>query len=163
MPGRPSCPGERRAFSNSGNTSSNYGYLRINKFYQRHMHQPVVPKPVKHFVHIALAFLLFVICTGSKAQSVFITRTGEKYHEGSCVHLHASKIPITLSEAKKRGYSACSVCRPDTPVSPAADVPSRKDSTTTEQQASTQCTATTKAGARCKRAAGSNGRCWQHP
>ena len=67
------------------------------------MHHTVVQISRKHFVHITLCFLFVAVGTVSKAQSVFITRTGEKYHEGSCVHLHSSKIPITLSEAKKRG------------------------------------------------------------
>ncbi|WP_160143902.1 DUF5763 domain-containing protein [Chryseolinea soli] len=127
------------------------------------MHHTVVQKISRqHFVRITLWLLFLAATTGSKAQSVFITRTGEKYHEGSCVHLHSSKIPITLSEARKRGYTACSVCRPDAQVLPAADLPAKTDSTTNEKQASTQCTATTKAGTRCKRAASSNGRCWQH-
>lgn len=88
-----------------------------------HMYQTVVRIPGKHFVPIAIGFLLLVVSTGSNAQSVFVTRTGEKYHAGSCVHLHSSKIPIALSEAKKRGYMPCHVCRPDTGPSPVADIP----------------------------------------
>lgn len=43
--------------------------------------------------------------------TVYITRTGKKYHRGSCSYLRSSKIPISLTEAK-RGYSPCSVCEP---------------------------------------------------
>ncbi len=43
--------------------------------------------------------------------TVYITRTGKKYHRGSCSYLRYSKIPISLTEAK-RGYSPCSVCEP---------------------------------------------------
>ena len=45
------------------------------------------------------------------ASTVYITRTGKKYHRGSCSYLRYSKIPILLAEAK-RGYSPCSVCNP---------------------------------------------------
>lgn len=41
---------------------------------------------------------------------VYITRTGKKYHKAGCRYLRASKIKIKLSDAKGRGYTACSVC-----------------------------------------------------
>jgi micrococcal nuclease len=43
--------------------------------------------------------------------TVYVTRTGAKYHRGSCRYLSKSKIPISLEEAKTR-YSPCSVCSP---------------------------------------------------
>lgn len=43
---------------------------------------------------------------------VYITRTGECYHTGSCRHLKKSKIEITLADAIARGYRACKVCCP---------------------------------------------------
>ena len=43
--------------------------------------------------------------------TVYITRTGKKYHRGSCSYLRSSKISISLTDAK-RGYSPCSVCNP---------------------------------------------------
>ncbi len=45
------------------------------------------------------------------ASTVYITRTGKKYHRGSCSYLRYSKIPISLTDAK-RGYSPCAVCDP---------------------------------------------------
>ena len=42
---------------------------------------------------------------------VYVTRTGKCYHRGSCSYLRKSKIPIKLSEARKR-YRPCSRCRP---------------------------------------------------
>lgn len=44
--------------------------------------------------------------------TVYITNTGNKYHLSSCRYLANSKIAIKLSEAKRRGYAACSVCSP---------------------------------------------------
>ncbi len=46
-----------------------------------------------------------------KSITVYITKTGSKYHTGSCRYLSKSKIPISLSEAEKY-YSPCSVCDP---------------------------------------------------
>lgn len=43
---------------------------------------------------------------------VYITKTGEKYHRDGCRSLSKSKIPISLAEAKARGYEPCSVCNP---------------------------------------------------
>lgn len=42
--------------------------------------------------------------------TVYITNTGTKYHAASCRYLARSQIPISLSEAMRRGYKPCSVC-----------------------------------------------------
>lgn len=44
--------------------------------------------------------------------TVYITKTGAKYHRAGCRYLSKSCIPISLEEAKKRGYGPCSVCNP---------------------------------------------------
>ena len=46
-----------------------------------------------------------------EADTVYITRTGAKYHRLSCQYLRRSRIPVALKDAKKY-YGACSVCRP---------------------------------------------------
>ena len=46
-----------------------------------------------------------------RTQTVYITRTGSKYHRSSCRYLKYSKIPISLEKAKQN-YGPCSVCRP---------------------------------------------------
>jgi len=43
---------------------------------------------------------------------VYITNTGAKYHRDGCRYLSESRIAIRLSEAIRRGYTSCSVCRP---------------------------------------------------
>ncbi|WP_322354701.1 hypothetical protein [Paratractidigestivibacter sp.] len=45
-----------------------------------------------------------------QSRTVYITKTGEKYHNGSCRHLRKSKIEISLSDAIARGYEACGTC-----------------------------------------------------
>jgi len=44
--------------------------------------------------------------------TVYITKTGRKYHRGDCEWLYASRIAITLKEAKERNYEPCKVCKP---------------------------------------------------
>lgn len=48
--------------------------------------------------------------SGGSSRTVYITRTGEKYHEGWCSSLRRSKIPISLEDAIARGYEACKIC-----------------------------------------------------
>jgi len=44
--------------------------------------------------------------------TVYITKTGKKYHRWGCRYLRKSCIPISLTEAKRRGYTPCKVCKP---------------------------------------------------
>lgn len=46
-----------------------------------------------------------------KSVTVYVTRTGSKYHRAGCRHLKSSSIPMSLENAKGR-YSPCSVCNP---------------------------------------------------
>src|SRR5690606_37525780 len=65
----------------------------------------------------AIAFLL-LFSLGCQARAadpqmtVYLTRTGEKYHLDDCPSLRSSKIPSTLQEASDRGYEPCGICRP---------------------------------------------------
>jgi len=43
---------------------------------------------------------------------VFITRTGIRYHKGDCRYLRKSRIPISIEEAREKGYTPCKVCKP---------------------------------------------------
>lgn len=45
-----------------------------------------------------------------KEKTVYITKTGKKYHREDCRYLKMSSIPITLKKAKEYGYTACKVC-----------------------------------------------------
>ena len=46
-----------------------------------------------------------------QSETVYVTRTGKKYHLGSCSSLRRSKLSISLVEAKQK-YSPCSRCNP---------------------------------------------------
>jgi len=47
-----------------------------------------------------------------QTQTVYVTRTGKKYHRDGCRYLASSKIPINFKEAKAKGYTVCEVCHP---------------------------------------------------
>jgi len=128
---------------------------------------------VKHFSwYLALGLFVLGLASGIPiaAQTVYITKTGEKYHKESCQYLKYSKIEIDLAKAVELGKTPCSVCKPprlspgQAPISSSgasslgsAPAPSQGKST------SRQCSATTQAGKRCLRmTTNTNGRCWQH-
>ena len=48
--------------------------------------------------------------TSPQSQTVYITNTGEKYHRLGCQYLRQSCISISLNDAKRQGYTACSRC-----------------------------------------------------
>ncbi len=47
----------------------------------------------------------------TREETVYITRTGQKYHREGCQYLRRSRIPVALGSARQR-YTPCSVCRP---------------------------------------------------
>lgn len=63
--------------------------------------------------------------------TVYITKTGQKYHSDGCRYLSRSRIPVDLDVAIKSGYTPCSVCTP--PTASAIDPPGQRapPSTTT--------------------------------
>jgi hypothetical protein len=118
--------------------------------------------------HVLLFWLvLSLLSVALNAQTVYITKTGEKYHSGNCRYLSHSKFPIALKDALAQGYQACKVCKPTQSITsgrikeePSLD--EKHDPETTNAIAS-QCTATTQKGNRCKRMTkSSTGKCWQH-
>lgn len=57
---------------------------------------PSIPKPTK-----------------ASEQTVYITPTGSKYHRKGCQHVNGkTATTITISEAKRRGLTACKDCNP---------------------------------------------------
>jgi len=44
--------------------------------------------------------------------TVYITKTGVKYHRENCRYLNQSKISVSLDKLNTHTYSACSVCNP---------------------------------------------------
>ena len=48
----------------------------------------------------------------SKEKTVYITKTGKKYHKSNCKSLIREKTEIQLSKAKSKGYLPCKICKP---------------------------------------------------
>lgn len=116
---------------------------------------------------LLLTALLTLFLSNVFSQSVYITKHGKKYHMESCRYLRQSKIPIELNVAFARGFEACKVCNPPKSVSSNQNNVGNNSQPTIKNEnvsnINAQCSATTKAGSRCKRTTKSqNGFCWQH-
>lgn len=122
---------------------------------------------------LLLTLFLTLLFVNVYSQTVYVTNSGTKYHKEGCRYLSKSKIEISLSDAIAKGYGACSVCKPSSNVSKTTESQTKAtgtetpkvstQSTNSSQSVSVQCSATTKAGTRCKRMTKSpNGRCYQH-
>jgi len=66
--------------------------------------------------------------SGSDTTTVFVTKTGKKYHRKGCRYLRYSRIPISLREAVSEGYEPCKVCEPPLLPRRSSEVPSSKKS-----------------------------------
>jgi micrococcal nuclease len=50
--------------------------------------------------------------TQNNAETVYVTRTGKRYHRANCRYLATSRISMSLKDAQAKGYTACKACRP---------------------------------------------------
>jgi len=64
----------------------------------------------KQFISILIG-VLFLFATQVKAQTVYITDTGKKYHAKNCDKAKTGKKGIDLATAKKQGYEPCKFCK----------------------------------------------------
>jgi hypothetical protein len=115
--------------------------------------------------HLLLLLVFFSLAVGNAfSQTVYITKTGKKYHVQTCGYLSRSSIAISLSDAVESGYTPCSVCDPPVKVTQGnSQKQSASQSGTLRLAIAVQCSAKTQSGARCKRMTKSaNGLCWQH-
>jgi len=96
--------------------------------------------------------------------TVYVTKSGKKYHRADCRSLSKSRIPIALNDVGTR-YTPCTICSP--PVVEAKEKNQEaeqiKPASEITSPSSGQCQATTKKGTRCKRSASPGSKyCWQH-
>jgi hypothetical protein len=122
---------------------------------------------------LATVLVLLVAFTGTTllAQSadttVYVTKTGAKYHKAGCRSLSRSQIPMTLADASKR-YAPCSICKPPIlaaapALAPPATASSPRAAPVTKAVESGRCQAETKKGTQCSRKAKPGSQyCWQH-
>ena len=115
---------------------------------------------------LILSFTASVIAQ-SPTDTVYVTKTGTKYHKAGCRSLSRSQIPMTLADASKR-YGPCSVCKPPVlAASPAPAVPSTasppRAAPAVKAVEAGRCQARTKKGTQCSRKAKPGSHyCWQH-
>lgn len=122
---------------------------------------------MKLLKYVAL-IIFFVFADSSFSQTVYVTKSGRKYHNYDCRYINNSSVAVSIEEAVSHGYTACKVCRP---VSPDYTTPPVKkseynnfnDYSAESYRQKVQCSALTKSGNRCKRmTSNSSGKCWQH-
>jgi hypothetical protein len=102
--------------------------------------------------------ILLLLSLSSKAQKVYKTPSGAKYHLATCHTVKNVSEEITISKAKELGLQPCKICKPP-------DISSSNASANKAQGqgATVQCKGTTKAGTRCKHMTRiANGYCFQH-
>jgi methylphosphotriester-DNA--protein-cysteine methyltransferase len=58
-------------------------------------------------------FLFLLSSVKLKAQTVYITDSGKKYHAKNCSMVKTGKKGLDLAEAKKQGYEPCKYCKAD--------------------------------------------------
>lgn len=117
---------------------------------------------------LLLFTFLFLVVNTMYSQTVYVTKTGVKYHREECMHLSKSSRSIDIKEAIGAGYQACKVCKPIASNS-SAKIPQNVVSQTnysensSSSSTSVQCSGKTQKGLRCKRmTTSSSGRCYQH-
>lgn len=72
-------------------------------------YKPPAPESTKSAKEI-LQEILHDARSSVPSRTVYVTRTGKKYHHSGCNSLSKSQIPITLDDAERDGYTACSRC-----------------------------------------------------
>ncbi|HOJ19627.1 MAG TPA: hypothetical protein PLT92_13780 [Ignavibacteriaceae bacterium] len=123
----------------------------------------------KYLLFIAFSCTILLSFQDILSQTVYITKSGKKFHKAECSYLKSS-IAIELNDALNRGYEPCSKCKPPTKVK--QDVEGMKSNsnektiekkTSKSEVTSAWCQAITKKGTQCKRKAKPGSKyCWQH-
>lgn len=117
-------------------------------------------------IHLFATFLLFQFQFGI-GQTVYKTPSGAKYHTATCRYVKNVSEKLSIQEAKKRGLSPCSQCKPNSSVSSKSSSGNslgiKSNEANGEKSESTQCKGITKSGNRCKHMTrNKNGYCHQH-
>lgn len=70
---------------------------------------------MKHLIRTAICIFVLTVFISIKSfsQTVYVQETGKKYHTKNCSVAGNGKKGMTVAEAKKAGYTACKVCKPE--------------------------------------------------
>ncbi len=55
--------------------------------------------------------------------TVYVTKSGKKYHKSNCRYVLGKKVSIIKQDAINQGYTACKHCKPDAGYAPTAPQP----------------------------------------
>lgn len=101
---------------------------------------------------------LLLLSVSLKAQTVYKTPSGEKYHLATCRMVKNVSEEITVTKAKELGLQPCKICKPSDIYAGGSSSGKAKGSSST-----VQCKGLTRAGSRCKHMTRiANGYCYQH-
>lgn len=94
-----------------------------------------------------------------KAQTVYKTPSGKKYHLATCSSVKNVSQEISKAQARELGLEPCKICKPENIyASSSPAVPKAQGVSNT-----VQCKGMTKSGNRCKHMTSiANGYCYQH-
>lgn len=139
----------------------------------RSVRRTTIVRAMNRSTKIMVLFVILAYCAPMSAQeqsnsnaTVYVTKTGKKYHSEGCRYLNKSMIPMKLKDAATR-YSPCSVCNPpileeNNPAKESVVAPQPMEKKQ-KSGSSGQCQAITKKGTQCKRNAMPGSKyCWQH-
>ena len=113
---------------------------------------------MKRQIAFLSVFIMYIMIGNAFAQTVYATKSGEKYHNENCRYVNKGSYSIELSEAIEKGLSACSVCNPPSDAESTTSQSLKKSTEDYNQVYDTnqkntglkvQCSAMTKAGKRC--------------
>ena len=113
---------------------------------------------MKYIITVFLIFLSF----NSKAQNVYKTPSGKKYHLSSCRMVeNVSKKLLGKSDVSAYGLSPCKICKP--PILKGLVKSFNSKNKAVGASKSVRCKGVTKKGTRCKHVTRiANGYCYQH-
>jgi hypothetical protein len=66
----------------------------------------------KRSIIIAVTLLLMVSLAAYAAIIVYVNNSGTRYHRAVCKYVAKNRTAITLAEAKNKGYTPCTYCKP---------------------------------------------------
>jgi Family of unknown function (DUF5763) len=103
--------------------------------------------------------ILLLLSFGAKAQTVYKTPSGAKYHLATCRMVKNVSEEITTAHAKELGLQACKICNPANIYGAGSTAQGKAKG----ESNTVQCKGTTKSGSRCKHMTSiANGYCFQH-
>ncbi len=116
---------------------------------------------------LLLTFFIIFSTYILSAQKVYKTPSGQKYHTAVCKFVKNVSEELSISQAQKKGLTACKVCNPNSSEISKFTNESGLGIKSNEAKGvapqTTQCKGKTQKGNRCKRMTkNKNGYCFQH-